>query len=428
MTLSMTTIEPPRETRLPNGLRVITEHMPGVASVSLSVHVGAGARAEAEREHGIAHLLEHMAFKGTNRRSARDIAEEIEAVGGDINAATSMESTAYYARVLSADVPLALDILADILTDSVIDEAELAREQGVIRQEIAAVFDTPDDLVFEHLQAATFPGQALGRSILGTEESVSGFTVGDIRGFLDQHYLADHTIVAAAGDVDHDALVDRVGTLLGGLKRGEPAAISPCRFVGGEIRDEDGELEQVNIALALPGVPLGDPNIHCARLFATVLGGGMASRLFQEVREKRGLAYSVSAFHWGYAETGLMGMHAATAPQDVAELVPVLIAELAKAARELDRAELDRAKAQLRASLLMSLESSGARAERVARQALIYGRPLTIQESLAAVEKIGVDEVRAFGASTLSAKKAALAVVGASDGLESLDRLIDSHA
>jgi predicted Zn-dependent peptidase len=401
----------PRLSVLANGVRIVTETMPSVASAALGIYVGAGARAESAREHGIAHLLEHMAFKGTRRRSARAIVEEIEAVGGDINAATSMEDTGYYARTLSADAGLGLDILADIVTDSVLEPTELKREQTVIRQEIAAVQDTPDDLVFEHLQAAAFAGHTLGRSILGTDESVSSFTRADVQDFLGHHYRGSRTIVAAAGDIDHDALVARAEESLAGLPALAPAPVEPARFVGGKIREER-DLEQVNIAIAFPGVSIRDERVYAARVFASVLGGGMASRLFQEVREKRGLCYTVSAFHWAYSDIGLLGMHAGTDPDDAPTLVPLLVEELEKAARGVSAAEVARAKAQLKASLLMSLESPAARADRLARQLLVFGETRSIQAITAAVDAVDVDQVRAFGASALASGTSAFASVG----------------
>lgn len=401
----------PRLTVLPNGVRIATETMPSVASVALGIYVGAGARAEGTREHGMAHLLEHMAFKGTRRRSAHAIVEEIEAVGGDINAATSMEDTAYYARALSADTALGLDILADIVTNSALEPAELKREQTVIRQEIAAVQDTPDDLVFEHLQAAAFSGQTLGRSILGTDESVSSFTRADVQGFLDHHYRGSRVIVAAAGDVDHDTLVAQARESLASLPALAPPLAEPARFVGGKMREER-DLEQVNVALAFPGVSIRDERVYAARVFANVLGGGMASRLFQEVREKRGLCYTVSAFHWAYSDIGLLGMHAGTDPNDAPTLVPLLLEELEKAVCGVTAAEVARAKAQLKASLLMSLESPAARADRLARQLLVFGETRSIQAITAAVEAVDVDQVRAFGAAAVASGTAAFASVG----------------
>ena len=407
-------------TTLSNGLRIVSEAMPGVASASLGVFVGAGARAEAGHEHGIAHLLEHMAFKGTRRRSARHIVEEIEAVGGDINAATSMEQTAYYARVLAEDLPLALDILADILTQSVFAPDDLTREKTVIRQEIAAVQDTPDDIVFENLQSVAFAGQPLGRSILGTDTSVAGFTRTDIEGFLNRHYKAGDVVVSAAGAVDHDALVADAARHFADLEPGQRSTLPPARFIGGQMRDAR-DLEQVNIALAMPGVAVEDEAVHAARVFATLLGGGMSSRLFQEVREKRGLCYNVSAYHWSYADIGLMGLHAGTGPDDVADLVSVMLEETRRAAHECTEREVERAKAQLRASVIMSLESSSARADRLARQLLVFGEMRPIEHIMSRIEAVSVEEVRGFASRMMEDGRLALSAIGPESALASLD-------
>lgn len=419
----MTTFPSARLTTLDNGLRIVSEAMPGTASTSLGIFVGAGARAEERHEHGIAHLLEHMAFKGTRRRSARHIVEEIEAVGGDINAATSMEQTAYYARILAEDLPLALDILADILTHSIFAPDDLAREKAVIRQEIAAVQDTPDDIVFEHLQAAAFTNQPLGRSILGTDDSVAAFTRVDIEGFLSCHYRAGDVVISAAGAVDHDRLVADAARHFADLPPGRGKDLQPARFIGGQIRD-GRDLEQVNIALAMPGVGVEDETIHAARVFATLLGGGMSSRLFQEIREKRGLCYHVSAFHWGYAETGLLGLHAATSPEDVADLVPVMLEETARAAKECTSREVERAKAQLKAGLIMSLESSPARADRLARQLLVFGEIRDAAHVMARIDAVTVDEVQASAMRVIHDGRLALSAIGPESALAGLEAAI----
>lgn len=419
----MIDLPPPRLTTLDNGLRIVSERMPGLASSSLGVFVGAGARVEAGHEHGIAHLLEHMAFKGTRRRSARHIVEEIEAVGGDINAATSMEQTAYYARVLEDDLPLALDILADIVTASVFAPDDLAREKAVIRQEIAAVQDTPDDIVFESLQAAAFTNQPLGRSILGTDRSVAGFTRSDIEGFLRRHYVAGDVVIAAAGAIDHDALVADVTRHFASLPSGQAASLPQARFIGGTVLDRR-DLEQVNIALALPSVGVEDDQVHAARIFATLLGGGMSSRLFQEVREKRGLCYNVSAFQWGYAGIGLLGVHAATAPEDVVDLVTVIREETARAAHECTTEEIDRAKAQLRAGLIMSLENSSARADRLARQLLVFGELRDAATVISDLDAVTVDEVHASAQRIIEDGRLALSAIGPESALGGLEAVM----
>jgi predicted Zn-dependent peptidase len=406
-----------RVTRLPSGLSVVTDDMPHLETASLGVWVGCGSRDELADEHGISHFLEHMAFKGTRRRSARQIAEEIEAVGGDLNAATGVEMTAYYARVLKADVPLALDVLADILTEPAFETEEIAREKNVIIQEIGAVEDTPDDLVFDYLQATAFAGQAVGRSILGTRATVRSFDEKRLRTYLTRNYRGPDTVVAAAGAVDHDRIVadaeQRFAAFVG------PAATLPVKahFAGG-ARIETRDLEQVHIALALEGVPQRDPSIYSVQVFTNVLGGGMSSRLFQEVREQRGLCYAIYAFHSPYLDTGMFGLYAGTDVADSAELMRVVVGEITKSVDTITEAEVSRAKAQMKAGLLMALESSGARAEQVARQLLIHGRVVPIDEIVERIDAVTVDSTRKAGRDLLARSRPAVAALGPS-GLES---------
>src|ERR1700712_3037481 len=321
-------------TRLASGLSVGTDAMPHLESASLGVWVASGSRDEHHDEHGISHFLEHMAFKGTRRRSARQIAEEIEAVGGDLNAATGVKSTAYYARVLKADVPLALDVLSDILSEPTFDPEELRREQNVIVQEIGATEDAPDDLVFDRLQETAFPKQAVGRSILGTPETVRSFTPASIRGYLDRNYRGPDMLIAAAGAVEHKAIVEaaekKFASFIG------PARPKPEQAnFGGGTRVETRDLEQVHIALALKGLPVTDPQLYSLQVFTSVLGGGMSSRLFQEVREKRGLCYSIHAFHMPYSDIGMFGLYAGTDETDAPELMRVMIDQIANATETL---------------------------------------------------------------------------------------------
>ena len=371
-------------TRLANGVTVVTETMAHLESVALGVWVNAGARDEADGEHGIAHLLEHMAFKGTRKRSARQIAEEIENVGGEVNAATSVETTSYYARVLKDDVPLAIDILHDILTDSVFDEGELAREKHVILQEIGAANDTPDDVVYDRFTEAAFRDQTIGRAILGTPETVKAFTPDQIRAYLTRHYTGDRMLVVAAGAVKHDEFVREVEKRFGQsikptgtLVRNAPKAI----YTGGESR-ETRDLMDAQLLIGFEGRAYQVRDYYCSQLLAAVLGGGMSSRLFQEVREKRGLCYSVYAFHWGFSDTGLFGVYAATGEEDLPELAEVVLGELAHAADHIAVSEIDRARAQVRAGLLMAQESPAARASQIARQMLLFGRPVSNKELL----------------------------------------------
>ena len=368
-------------TRLESGLTVVTENMPHLESVALGVWIKSGSRDEQTDEHGIAHLLEHMAFKGTHRRSARQIAEKIENVGGEVNAATSVETTSYYARILKDHVPLAVDILADILTDSVLDDIELAREKHVILQEIGAAMDTPDDVVFDKFSSTAFQDQTIGRSILGTPETVQSFSPDQIRSYLRRNYTADRMIIVAAGAIEHDALVrmaeDRFAAVPTASKDhlDQPQA----RYTGGDYR-EKRDLMDVQLLIGFEGRAYHVRDFYASQILANVLGGGMSSRLFQEVREHRGLCYSVYALHWGFSDTGVFGVHAATGEEDVPELISVIIDELCKVADHVDNSEIERAWTQFRAGLLMAHESPTARASQIARQMLLFGRPIPNEE------------------------------------------------
>lgn len=387
-------------TTLPSGLRIVTDRMENLETVSLGVWVAAGSRHERPRERGLSHLLEHMAFKGTRRRSARDIAEEIETAGGDLNAATSVEQTAYYAHVLAGDTGLALDILADILTESTFDSQELEREKGVILQEIGAVEDTPDDLVFDLFSAAAFPEQPIGSPILGTPEHVRAFDRSMISAYLDNHYRSGATTIGAAGAVDHAQIVDAAAASFANLPGHAAESVVPARYVGGEKRAKR-KLEQAHIVVGFEGLAYTDAAHYALHVFANAVGGGMSSRLFQEVREKRGLAYAINAFHWGYSDSGLFGFYAATGQHQVAELMPVALECIAAAAHDLSEAEIQRAKAQMKVSVLTALESPSARAEQIARQMLAFGRVLTREEIVEKIDRLTVAEIRDAGAVAL---------------------------
>jgi predicted Zn-dependent peptidase len=412
-------------TRLPTGLVVVTDAMPHLETAALGVWVGAGSRCERPDEHGISHLLEHMAFKGTSRRTARQIAEEIEAVGGDLNAATSIETTAYYARVLRTDVPLALDVLSDILADPSFDAEELRREQNVIVQEIGAAEDTPDDLIWDRLQETAFAGQSIGRSILGTPTTVRSFDRARLAAYLARHYRAPDMVIVAAGAVDHRAVVAEAERRFAGFSGPKTPVPEPARFVGGS-HIEPRDLEQVHVALAMHGLPTRDPNLYSLQVFANVLGGGMSSRLFQEVREQRGLCYAIYAFHAPYSDTGMFGLYAGTDAADLAELMRVVVGEINAAAETLNEAEVARAKAQMKAGLLMALESSSARAEQIARQMLSWGRPIPLDELVGKIEAVTVESARAAGRALIARGRPAVAALGPGAGLESAATIADS--
>jgi predicted Zn-dependent peptidase len=400
-------------TRLGNGLRVVSNHMPHVETVSLGVWVAAGARHERETEHGISHLLEHMAFKGTERRSASDIAEEIEAVGGELNAATSLETTAYYARTLKGDLPLALDILADILLIARYAEDELEREREVILQEIAATRDSPDEIAYELLQEAAFPEQAIGRPIQGTAASVKRFSAENLRAFLKGNYGAARMVISAAGNVSHGELVRHVEAQFGSLNGGLGSRFEPARYVGG-TRTSAKPFEQSHLVMAVAGPSYRSADFYTAQVFSGLFGGGMSSRLFQEVRERRGLCYAIYSSCWALADTGLFGIHAATGPEMMGKLIDVVGEQFQRAASERpSEAELARSKAQLKAGLLMGLESSSARAEQMARQLLLFDRLMDAPELIERIDVVTADAVRDLAAGLITGSQPSVTIVGA---------------
>ena len=392
-----------RITRLPSGLTVVTERMERVETVSLGAYVAAGTRNEAAEENGVSHFLEHMAFKGTERRSAAEIAEEIEAVGGHMNAYTAREQTAYFVKVLKEDTALAADIIGDIVTHSVFDHAELERERGVILQEIGQANDTPDDIIFDQFQETAFPGQPMGRPTLGTEPIIRAMPREALLGYMRSHYSTDNVVVAAAGALEHEAVVNLVGRHFADLRSQTPPQALPGVYEGGEIR-EARDLDQVHIVLGFPGVAYSDPDYYAVLLLSTLLGGGMSSRLFQEVREKRGLVYSIYSFAAPYLDSGVFGIYAGTGEQEAAELIPVTLEELRKVQHEVSEKELARARAQVKASVLMSLESTGSRCEQLARQLQVFGRVIPTSETVAKINAVTIDDVRRAAAKLFRAK------------------------
>ncbi|MFZ2870567.1 M16 family metallopeptidase [Zavarzinia sp.] len=402
---------------LDNGLGVLTVPMPELGSAALGVWVDVGARHESEALNGVSHMLEHMAFKGTERRSARRIAEEIEAVGGILNAFTSREQTAYYARVLRDDVELGADILSDILTRSTFAPDELERERQVIIQEIGQAQDTPDDLIFDMLQEATYPGQALGRPILGSAENVARLTRDEIAGYMADHYRAPAMAVVAAGAVSHEQIRALAEKHFAGLGPRGNAKADPARFVAGDWRD-DRDLEQVHLAMSFAGVSYDDPDYFTAQVYATVLGGGMSSRLFQEIREVRGLAYSVFAYAGSNTDSGTIGIYAGTSEEDAGDLVPVIADEMAKLVTDADEVEVARARAQLRAGYLMGLESPSSVIETIGRQWLNHGHIMSTEEVLDKLAVVDAAAVRRFAERTMRGKPA-VAALGPHGGIES---------
>lgn len=415
-----------RVTTLKNGLRVVSDTMRQVETVSLGTWIDVGTRYEPPELHGISHLLEHMIFKGTKTRSATNIAEEIEAVGGYLNAYTSREHTSYYSRVLKEDVPLAVEILGDILLNSVFDDQELAREKDVILQEIGQVQDTPDDLVFDNLQAMAFPGQALGRSILGTEESVSSFDRESLQHYMRPHYTATNIIFVAAGNLEHEKLVALVEKHFEKTSTGNKQTFTKAAYQGGQSK-LDRDLEQLHLTLGFKNCSYHDEGYYAGQIYATILGGGMSSRLFQEVREKRGYAYSVYAFNATHADTGLFSIYAGTGPEYVGDLIPVITDQMKSLTGTLLQPELSRAKTQLKTGLLTSLESTTRRIEQMGHQMITFGRVIPLSELVENVEAVDEKAINKVAIKILSYPPT-MAAIGHMDTLPAYEEIMKSFS
>ncbi|MEM9705358.1 MAG: pitrilysin family protein [Pseudomonadota bacterium] len=417
----------PQLTTLSNGVRLFVEPLPHLRSVAMGVWVAAGALDERPEENGAAHLLEHMAFKGTARRSAKAIAEEIEAIGGHINAATSYPYTGYYARFLAGDEARVMDVLSDIILNAALNPDELSREQEVVIQEIGEAADTPDDVLYEHLQSLTYTDQSLGRPILGTPETVRNQSQASLRAFIARHYTPKNTVIAVSGCVDPGLIIDLAEHAFGamptapnGVSADSSASARKSVLTFGR-RHDDRPLEQTHIAVALPGAGVRDPSYYGTRLLAEVLGGGMSSRLFQEVREERGYAYSVYAYADAYDDIGTLGFYLGVDEKDAADALRLSLAQLEALATETTASELERARAMLRSSLLMGLESPMVRIERAAVQTLTFGAPVPIEKSLDELAAVSCEDVKDTAARVLAAGARSLAVVGPA----SFDRLSD---
>ena len=413
---------------LSNGFQIVTEHMPGFQSASLGIWIKAGGRHERAEENGIAHFLEHMAFKGTKSRSALQIAEMIEDVGGYINAYTSREVTAYYTRVLKEDIALSINLLFDILQNSLFEEKEIEVERGVILQEIGQSLDTPDDVIFDWLQDISYPDQALGRTILGPSERVKNFSRANLIDFIAQHYHPERMILSAAGGIDHDEIIRLAEASFGTLPmRAAPENFGKAKFVGGEFRKEKS-LEQAHVALAFESPSYRDDDIYTAQIYSVALGGGMSSRLFQEIREKRGLCYTIFAQAGAFSDSGMMTIYAGTSEAQVPDLMALTFDELRRAAEDMSSNELERARAQMKAGMLMGLESASNRAERLARQVQVWGYVPELEETVAKIENVTLDRLRSFSERIASKAPAALALYGPIQNAPTLNEIQQNPA
>ena len=410
-----------RHTVLPGGLRIVTEAMPTVRSVTVGIWVGVGSRDEAPSLAGASHYLEHLLFKGTKRRDAMTISSAIDAVGGEMNAFTSKEYTCFYARVLDTDLPLAVDMVCDLVTSSVIKAADVESERGVILEEIAMHEDDPTDMVHDQFAQILFGDGALSRPVLGSVESIESISRGAINGYYRRRYQPQDMVVAVAGNIEHTAVVRLVRKAFeaAGMLDGEAGPSAPrggrLLTTSGGVRVVRRTTEQANVVLGGPGVARTDERRFALGVLNAALGGGMSSRLFQEVREKRGLAYSVYSYHAQYADTGMFGVYAGCVPRKVDEVLAICREEIAKvAATGITLDELDRGKGQLKGSLVLGLEDTGSRMSRIGKAELVYGEQLSVDEILAKIGGVTLDEVADIAADLLT-DVPTLAVVGPFD-------------
>ncbi|MBQ8251610.1 MAG: insulinase family protein [Alphaproteobacteria bacterium] len=412
-----------KTTTLPNKIRIITDSFDHADSVSLGVWVSVGARYETKDINGISHMLEHMAFKGTTSRSSYQISKEIEDVGGFINAYTGKNMTAYYVRVLKEHQEKGLDIIADILQNSVMDKEELAKEKGVIIQEINMQNDTPDDLVFDYFNEVAYPNQPLGRAILGTVDTVKQISSEQLLEYMHSQYTTSRIIVSASGAVNHEEFVNACIQKLTSFNNHKMPKAKKATYKGGEKRVVKSH-EQVNLVLGFESAPYISDDYYTTKILASILGGGMSSRLFQEIREKRGLVYSIYAFNAAETDTGIFGVYAGTGEKEVKELMPVLCDELVKLPHSITEEEIERSKARLRANILMRLENISSHAEMNAIDTILFGKIIPKEEVIAkinAVQKTDLERV----AGEIISKQPTLAALGPINEVLPFEKIID---
>ena len=398
-------------TRLANGLTVAIDPMSGAQSAAIGLHAFVGSRSEPEGKGGLAHLVEHMVFKGTGSRDARAIAEAIEDVGGSLNAWTSRDQTAFHARTLAPDVGLALELIADLVRAPKLDEAELEREKLVILSELGECLDAPDDLIHDRLFEAAFGDQPLARPVLGTEASIRGLTRPDCAAWLREQYRPAQLVISAAGKVDPSHVLLLAEALFGDLEAKGSPPIASAQFLGG-IRSDRKQAEQTHLALAYRGLPASAETAPALSLFAQAVGGGMSSRLFQELREERGLAYSVYAWTQGFADTGLFAVNLAADKARATEALNLARAVVERSADDLTDAELNRARAQIEAAILMALETPQGRADAMARSIEIFGRIMSVEEMLDELRAVDAGAARAAGEAMLDGPRAIASIGG----------------
>lgn len=398
-----------------NGLRIVTEKIPSVRSVALGIWVGTGSKYENDLNNGISHFLEHMFFKGTTSRSAKEIAETFDEIGGNVNAFTSKEYTCYYARVLDQHAPIALDVLSDMFFHSVFDADELEKEKNVVIEEISMYEDTPDDLVHDLIARAAYGTHPLGYSILGTEEVLRSLKREDLLAYINQRYLPGNTVITVAGNFD-DSLIEEIKARFSSFQRsGSPVPVTAPPFAANVIAQHKAT-EQAHLCISVPGFQVGHEDVYSLILLNNVLGGSMSSRLFQEIREERGLAYSVYSYHSSYKEAGMFTVYTGTATEHVGQVFDIVAHVLRDVAENgITSKELNKGKEQLKGSLMLSLESTNSRMSRLGKNELLLERHLSLDEIIAKIDKVSHDSVLQV-AQQLFKSKLALAMVSPLEG------------
>ncbi len=408
-------------TTLENGLRIVTQEMLSLETVAMGIWNFVGGRDEIESNNGVAHLLEHMAFKGTKTKSALEIAETIENVGGDINAYTSKEITAYYVKLIAEDLPLGINILSDILQNSIFAEDELNRERGVILQEIGMYLDSPDEMIFDYWQEKAFANQPFGRSILGKTDIIKNISRDEVKNFMASHYNPNKMVISAAGKVDHEKFVDAIQASCTNLPNGKTKNREKAIYSAGEYREQK-KLEQIHLLIGFEGIDYHNEDYYSLLIFSSLLGGGMSSRLFQEIREKRGLVYGISSFCSSYSDTGIFGIYSGTGDSQIQELIPILCEQLNNTPDTITEKEINRGKAQLKASLMMGRESAFRRCEIAARQLLVFDRLIEPKEILNKIDQVNINTVRNISKKILT-KPMTISSIGPIEKLEKLENI-----
>ena len=408
-------------TTLDNGLRIVTQEMPNFETVSLGIWNFVGGRDEIESNNGVVHLLEHMAFKGTISRNAKEIAETIENVGGDINAYTSKEITAYYVKLIAGDLKLGIDILSDIIQNSIYANEELDRERGVILQEIGMYLDSPDEMIFDYWQEKAFPNQPIGRSILGKTDIIKNISREQVKDFMINHYHPKKMIVSASGKIDHDKFVEDIKSSFTNLPLGTNNNRIKSNYKSGEYREQK-KLEQIHLLLGFEGIDYHHEDYYSLMIYSSLLGGGMSSRLFQEIREKRGLVYGISSFSSSYTDTGIFGVYCGTGEKEIQELIPVLCDQLNESPKSISLKEINRGKAQLKAGLMMGMESSFRRCESAARQLLVFNRIIDTNEIINKIDEVSLESVERI-AKLIVSRPITISSIGPIEKLEMLDKI-----